>query len=77
MFVGHLKIMAIAAIVLVVGLSIWGALRYVQQAEENKRLLEVIQGEQDTRERVKDAIKDSPDNRNDAIEFLLKRQGRD
>lgn len=74
------KIFNIVAIVSVVGLILYGMIQYIQQAEQDKITIDIIEETQEKEKVIKDAVKKSkPVNRNDAtdsLQYLRDRQSR-
>lgn len=60
--------------VLLVGILLFTAIQYIRSDERDRIEIEQLRKDQETRERIDNAINDSPDNVDDAIEFLRDRQ---
>lgn len=64
----------LVGVVLLVGLLSIGAILYIQSAERDKINVEKLQQEIETRDRVDEAIKRSPNSLDGIAEFLRDRQ---
>lgn len=67
----------LAVFVLVVGLLSIGAIQYIRWDERDKVNQQRLEDQVETRKRVDDAVRNSPDAVGDALDFLLDRQSRD
>ena len=64
----------IVVTVLVVGLTSYALIQYGKNIQEQENLNQRLQNNVETRERIDDAISNSPSDPNDALEFLRDRQ---
>jgi len=72
-FVGS-KWMLPVVLVLAVGLISFSLIQYGKNTQEQENLNQQLQDNIETRERIDDAIRNSPDDPNAALEFLRDRQ---
>jgi len=68
------KWMLPVVLVLAVGLIFFGLIQYGKNTQEQENLNQQLQTEIETRERIDDAIRNSPTDPNAALEFLRNRQ---
>lgn len=66
----------LVAVVFLAGLLSIGVIQYIRLDERDKVKQEQLQNQVETRKRVDNAVRNSPDVVDDALEFLLDRQSR-